>query len=304
MEAIVKLEHFCKEEGIAYQINEPLRGYTSFKIGGPADIFIRPAGVAQLSRVIAFIGAHAIPLLVMGKGSNMLISDAGVEGAVVLLREGMDELRLEGEITLYAGAGASLSKLCCFARDHALTGLEFAYGIPGSVGGGVYMNAGAYGGEMKDVLLRATHIDIAGNEGGLAKEQLNLSYRHSAYKENGCIITGAYFSLQKGDAAEISAKMEDILQCRKTKQPLEFPSAGSTFKRPVGGYASELIDRCGLKGCSVGGAMVSEKHAGFLINAGDASCSDVLGLIETVRRRVGEETGFHLECEVELKGRF
>lgn len=191
-------------------------------------------------------------------------------------------------------------KVCRTALEHSLTGLEFAYGIPGSCGGAAFMNAGAYGGEMKDVLVRCTHIDGDGKLGQLAGEDLHLSYRHSAYYDNGCIITGLELRLQPGDPAEIKAKMDDLISRRREKQPIEYPSAGSTFKRPPGHFAGALIDQCGLRGTSVGGARVSEKHAGFVINTGGATCADVLALCRQCREKVLAETGVELEMEIRV----
>ena len=228
------------------------------------------------------------------KGSNLLVSDEGIDACVIMLGKGFDDVRLIDETTVFAEAGAQLIKLCTFALDNGLTGLEFAYGIPGSCGGAAFMNAGAYGGEMKNVLYKCDHIDPYGEKGSLSGEELKLSYRHSAYYDNGCIVTGLYLKLQKGSKDEISAKMKELLKRRKDKQPLEYPSAGSTFKRPEGYFAGALIEECNLKGCTVGGAQVSEKHAGFVINRGGATCKDVLELCKKVSDTVLGEKGVEL----------
>ncbi|MDE6723965.1 MAG: UDP-N-acetylmuramate dehydrogenase, partial [Eubacterium sp.] len=209
-------------------------------------------------------------------------------------------IKLVDEETIFAESGASLMKLCRFALDNSLSGLEFAFGIPGSCGGAAFMNAGAYGGEMKDVLYKCRHIDKDGNNGFLEHKDMKLSYRHSAYYDNGCIITGVYLKLKKGNPEEIKAKMDDFLQRRKDKQPLEYPSAGSTFKRPEGYFAGALIEECGLKGKSVGGAEVSTKHAGFVINKGNATCEDILSLCRLCSDTVMKEKGVKLEMEIRV----
>ena len=296
--------------GIACTRNELLADHCTFRIGGPADIFIKPCDEIQLCRAVAFCKEQGARYYLLGNGSNILFEDAGFRGAVLDLTAmktgiGMKE-NIPGEesgvvyCNVTVGAGMKLSTLCNFALNHSCTGLEFAYGIPGSCGGAAFMNAGAYGGEMKDVLVRCTHIDQDGKSGQLAGEDLHLSYRHSAYYDNGCIITGLELRLQPGDPAEIKAKMDDLIGRRREKQPIEYPSAGSTFKRPPGHFAGALIDQCGLRGTSVGGARVSEKHAGFVINTGGATCADVLALCDEVRAIVKEKTGFDLEKEIRV----
>jgi UDP-N-acetylmuramate dehydrogenase len=210
------------------------------------------------------------------------------------------EVKLIDENVIFAQAGASLTKVCRFALENELSGLEFAYGIPGSCGGAAFMNAGAYGGEMRDVLYKCEHIDSNGNLGALQGDELELSYRHSAYYNNNCIVTGLYFKLDNGDKDEIKSKMTDLIGRRKEKQPIEYPSAGSTFKRPEGYFAGALIQECGLKGATVGGAQVSEKHAGFVINIGGATCNDVLELCKKVSDTVYKEKGVKLEMEIRV----
>ena len=283
-------------------LGEPLSKHTSFQIGGPARLFTEPSDLEQLSAMVRFTAQNQLSLLVLGRGSNLLVSDQGFDGLALHMGKNFSAVTRLSSTCLYAQAGADLSRVCNFARDCGLSGLEFAFGIPGSVGGAIYMNAGAYGGEIADVLLWADCVDLEGRSYRLEKEALSLSYRHSVFAENGWVITGGAFSLTPGDTAQISAAMEALLARRKEKQPLEYPSAGSTFKRPSGAFAAALIEQCGLKGARVGGAMVSPKHAGFIINVQNASCADVRALIAKVKNTVKEKTGYCLECEVKLIG--
>lgn len=294
-----ELAVFCQKSGIVYRKNEMLSEHCTFSIGGPAALFIEPATEKQVIDIISAANGK-VKLFVLGNGSNTLFSDEGFNGAVLYIRHGFTDIRLVDEVTIECGSGASVKDLTRFALENSLTGLEFAYGIPGGVGGAVYMNAGAYNGEIKDVLIKAHHITNDGKPGSFTSAEMDFSYRHSAYTDSGFVITKALFRLKKGDADEIGAKMEDYMRRRHEKQPLELPSAGSTFRRPAGGYASELIDRCGLKGRRAGGAMVSEKHAGFVVNAGNATCKDVLELIGIIQKEVREKTGFELKCEVKV----
>ncbi len=291
---------FADNRGIKYVENKPLSENTSFKIGGPAEIFAKPSTVNQVCDIVKFCKKNEIPLLPLGKGSNVLISDEGIPGIVMNFGIDMANISLLGDNAIYCEAGVSLTKLCNFALENSLTGLEFAYGIPGSVGGAVFMNAGAYGGEIKDVISCADHVDKNGNIGRFEKDELQMSYRHSVYSNKEYFITGALFVLKKGDRMEIKEKMDELWEKRFDKQPMDKPSAGSTFKRPEGAFASALIDQCGLKGYSVGDAEVSTKHAGFVINNGNATCADVLKLIEDIQKKVKEETGYFIEPEVEI----
>ena len=291
---------FAKETEIPFSENEMLSAHTTFKIGGPAEVFASPQNAGQVSAAVRFCKENGVKLFPLGKGSNLLVSDEGASGIVLHFGRDMSEMRLLDEETIYCEAGASLAKLCGFALENSLTGLEFAYGIPGSVGGAVFMNAGAYGGEIKDVILYTEHIDENGERGVFEGDALEMSYRHSVYSSKKYIITSAVFRLKKGDKAEIKAKMDELLGKRFDKQPMDKPSAGSTFKRPEGAFASALIDQCGLKGFTVGGAQVSEKHAGFVINKGGATCADALELIKQVQDKVKTDTGFTLEPEVEI----
>lgn len=235
--------------------------HTTFKVGGNARIFALPSSEDEALEIIKCCNENNVRIVPVGKGSNLLVSDNGINACVICFGDDFSDIRLIDSETIFAESGASLSKVCRFALENSLEGLEFAFGIPGSCGGAAFMNAGAYGGEMKNVLFRCNHIDENGEKGFLENESLKLAYRHSAYYDNGCIITGVYLKLKKGNAHEIKDKMNDFLQRRKDKQPLEYPSAGSTFKRPEGYFAGALIEECGLKGYSVGGAEVSEKHA-------------------------------------------
>ena len=293
---------FADEHGIKYLEHEDLSAHTSFKIGGPAEIYAKPSSSEEVSAIVDFCRENEIPLLPLGKGSNVLVADEGISGVVMHFGSEFGKVWLMDDETIYAEAGTGLGKLCNFALENGLTGLEFAYGIPGSVGGAVFMNAGAYGGEIKDVIDYADHVDKNGKTGRFTGEELDMSYRHSVYSGKEYFITGAAFKLQKGDKAEIKAKMDDLLGRRFDKQPMDKPSAGSTFKRPEGAFASALIDQCGLKGYRVGGAEVSTKHAGFVVNAGDATCADVLQLIKDIQEKVKAETGFFIEPEVEILG--
>lgn len=291
---------YVKNEGISYIENEPMALHTTFKIGGPARLAVFPKNENEISDVIKKCKEENIRYMVVGNGSNLLVADEGIDAVVILLGKEFGEVKLIDDTTIFAEAGAPLMKVCRFALENGLSGLEFAYGIPGSCGGGAFMNAGAYGGELGDVMFRCDHIDKDGNKGSLEGDDLKLAYRHSAYYENGCVITGAYFKMQKADKEEIKAKMNDYMSRRRDKQPLEYPSAGSTFKRPEGNFAGALIEQCGLKGTSVGGAEISTKHAGFVINKGGATCKDVLDLCKKVADTVKAEKGIDLEMEVRV----
>lgn len=277
-----------------------MSAHTSFKIGGPARLMVCPRSSDDIARIVKCCNEHSIRYMAIGNGSNLLVADEGIDAVVIMLGSDYSDVKLIDDTTIYAQSGASLMKVCRLALENELTGMEFAYGIPGSCGGAAFMNAGAYGGEMKDVLYRCEHIDKDGNVGYLEGDDIALSYRHSAYYNNGCIITGIYLKLQKGNAEEIKAKMNDLIGRRKDKQPLEYPSAGSTFKRPEGYFAGALIEECGLKGKTVGGAQVSEKHSGFVINVGKATCKDVLDLCKYVSDTVYNKKGVRMEMEIRV----
>lgn len=297
---MINLSKLLDQNKIEYKLNEPMKKHTTFKIGGNADFFVSPKNDKECLQVIKICNEHNIPYFIIGKGSNLLINDEGIRGVVICISKEMSDIKLISDDTIYCKSGASLISVCNFALENSLSGLEFAYGIPGNVGGAVYMNAGAYGGEIKDVILNCEYIDQNGEIKSITTDKMNLSYRHSVFSDKSLCIMSATFKLIKGNKQEIKAKMNDFMFRRKDKQPLEFPSAGSTFKRPEGSYASLLIDECGLKGYRVGGAEVSKKHAGFVINKSSATCSDVLKLIDDVRKIVLEKTGYLLEPEIKI----
>lgn len=293
------IANFKKEDCIIMQ-DEPLKNHCSFRIGGNAEILVVPKNEKVLSSILKYADERNIRCRILGNGSNVLISDDGLKGIVIKLMNGLSDLLYLGDGIIACGAGVSLTKLCNFALSHSLTGLEFAYGIPGTVGGAVYMNAGAYGGEIKSVLMSVRSVDIKGIPEETPADKLIFQYRNTSFMKNGRIITAAYFKLEQGNKEAISAKMEELMQKRKTSQPLDYPSAGSTFKRPPEGYAAQHIDECGLKGRAVGGAQVSTKHAGFVINTGNATCSDVLSLMDVIKTEVYKQHGVNLEAEVEI----
>ncbi|MBQ7714559.1 MAG: UDP-N-acetylmuramate dehydrogenase [Clostridia bacterium] len=288
---------------IEYSTDEPMNLHTSFRIGGDASVFIVPRTPSELSSAYKAAKQTGIPVYILGKGTNVLFDDEGYDGAVISTL-GLDTLVCDGN-RLRCGAGFSLTALSRVALDESLEGLEFAFGIPGSVGGGVYMNAGAYDGEVSFVLESSTYFDTDdATLHTLTHEMHDFGYRHSSYKDHPeRIVLEAVFVLKSGSADSIRAKMDDYMERRKTKQPLEYPSAGSVFKRYPGRYTAQMIDEAGLKGASVGGAKVSEKHAGFIINTGDAKCSDVLGLITLIKDEIRKKFGIDIETEIIYVGK-
>lgn len=292
---------FCNFEKIEYKEKECMSKHTSFKIGGPADGFVTVSSEKELVKVVRKLNELDIPFFILGKGSNLLVSDKGIDGVVISLAK-INKIFVSGE-QISAGAGVALSTVCTTAAANSLSGLEFTYGIPASVGGALYMNAGAYGGEMSDIVVKAEYISFNGEIGTISKDEMKFGYRTSAFMKRDKIITRVYYKLNNGVETEIRGKMEDFLNRRKTKQPLEYPSAGSTFKRPEGYFAGALIEENKLKGVSVGGAMVSEKHAGFVINCGKASCEDVKSLIMKIQETVLENNSVKLDPEVIFIGR-
>ena len=284
--------------------NELMRRHTTFAIGGPADLFVQPKTRRELTAALAVLRERNIPFLLLGNGSNTLFDDAGFDGAVIDMRglSGMENSGLDmNAVRITAGAGQTLGRLCSKAQTLGLTGLEFACGIPGTVGGAVYMNAGAYGNELKDVLESVTFLDSDLQLRTLPAADLAMGYRTSIFEQNPdwCILS-ATVVLHRGDGAAVLARMQELLGKRREKQPLEWPSAGSTFKRPQGAFAGKLIEDCGLRGFTVGGAQISEKHCGFVINRGGATCADVVALTEQVRQIVEARTGFVLEREIRV----
>ncbi len=297
----MSLFDFCKENSIKVLTDEPMKKRTTFKVGGPARFFVTVETEEELRAVYLYCKENSVETLIIGAGSNLLFCDEGFSGAVISLKGEFSNASVKQD-TVTAGAGVMLSRLCNIAKENSLSGLEFAFGIPGTVGGAVFMNAGAYGGEIKDVLVSVKTMDKNGNIKTYLKTQASLGYRTSIFQDNGEIILSARFKLLKGDTLDIETKMNELLGRRKEKQPLEYGSAGSTFKRPLGYFAAALIEECGLKGRSVGDAEVSRKHSGFIINKGNASASDVLELIDIVKETVYKQKNVNLECEVKIVG--
>lgn len=288
-----------RAHGIYCEQDVSMKMLTTFQIGGDARLVLRPQKVEDIQYAFALLADAGVPVYLIGRGSNLLVSDDGIDGAVLLFGPEFGTVTVSGE-TLICEAGAPLIKVCREAQSHALTGLEFAYGIPGTVGGGVYMNAGAYGGEMKDVVCWCEHLTPDGTLVRLPAEALDFGYRHSVYTGKADCIVRVGITLAPGDPDAIASRMEELMGRRRMKQPLEWPSAGSMFQRPEGAYAGALIEQCGLKGARIGGAMVSEKHANFLINTGGATCADMKALIAHVQQTVKEQTGYTLVCEVRM----
>lgn len=297
--------HFAADLAAAFpqiplRLGEPMAAHTTFRIGGPAACLALPETVQQLQNLLQYARERQVPVLLLGGGSNLLCPDEGLEMLVIKTRESLNRLELMDPTHIRAESGVSMARLAQFAAQNGLSGLEFAQGIPGTVGGGIYMNAGAYGGEMCQVVTASTFVTKAGEAGTLHGEEHGFSYRKSAYMESDNVIVSAEFELTPADPAGIRETMQDLAARRREKQPLEYPSAGSAFKRPQGAYAAALIDHCGLRGLQVGGAAVSEKHAGFIVNLGGATADDVKKLIALVQQRVEKETGFRLEPEIRI----
>ena len=284
-------------------IDEPMKKHTTFRVGGNADYFVMPRTTQEVQQVVALCKNENLPYYILGNGSNLLVGDKGYRGVIIQIYKEMNEITVEGEC-IRAQAGALLSKVGSVALEAELTGFEFAAGIPGAVGGAVVMNAGAYGGEMKDILASATVLTEDGSILTLKNEELELGYRTSIIAKKNYIVLEAEYQLQRGDKAEIRAKMDELKKQRVTKQPLEYASAGSTFKRPEGYFAGKLIQDAGLRGFQVGGAQVSEKHCGFVINKGDATAADIVELMNQVSEKVYQEFGVILEPEVKRLGEF
>ena len=277
---------------------EPLCAHTTFRIGGPAAWLLCPQSVEEGAEILRLCGKNAIKPFFLGNGSNILAADGGYDGVILSTRK-LEDMTVNAE-EIVAQSGVLLPKLANFAAENALTGLEFAQGIPGSVGGGVRMNAGAYGGELAQVVKWVEVLDEAGETRRIPSAECKFSYRHSLFCEEPLLVTAVCFALAAGNGTEIREKMAELARRRREKQPLEYPSAGSTFKRPQGHFAAALIDQCGLKGLQVGGARVSEKHAGFVVNVGNATAADVLAVMEQVQAAVKAQTGVTLEPEVEI----
>lgn len=292
-----KIESIAKSYEAVMLYNTPMRDYNTMHVGGNAAALVKPNCLECLSEILTICKSDEIKYFVIGNGSNIIVDDNGLDALVIVLANSFSGIELKNGL-IECEAGTQLIAVCNFALNNNLSGLEFAYGIPGTIGGGVYMNAGAYGGEMKDIIYSCDCITENGESKTILAKDMNLSYRHSIFCDSKDIITKVRLKLKSADKSEIKALMDKNIKARKDKQPLEFPSSGSTFKRPDGSYASLLIEQCGLKGKSVGKAQVSEKHSGFVINKGGASCSDILNLINEIQDVVFEKTGYKLECEI------
>ena len=297
-------QKFCREFGTEQVLfEEPMKKHTTFRIGGPAEIFVMPKTTEEVAKALEICRQEEIPYFVLGNGSNLLVSDQGYRGVIIQMDRNMEEITVEGT-EIRAAAGALLSSIAVAARRASLTGFEFAGGIPGTLGGAVVMNAGAYGGEMKDVLKDVTVMTQDGEIRVIPAGELEMGYRTSIIKKAGYLVLGATIVLKEGNPEKIMELMKELSEKRISKQPLEFPSAGSTFKRPEGYFAGKLIMDSGLRGYQIGGAKVSDKHCGFVINAGDATARDVVELMEYVVKVVKEKYGVTLEPEVKFLGKF
>ena len=298
-EIVTRLINITGKDNV--RINEPMKNHTTFKIGGPAQYYVTPESVTQIQEVVSLCRNMNIPLHVIGNGSNILVGDDGVDGVVLALFNTFSGYEIKDNV-ITVQAGMSLIKLAVVALREGLTGLEFASGIPGSVGGAVYMNAGAYDGQMKDVVSSVTVLDEACNIRILGRDELDMGYRTSAVAKHNMIVLQVVIELKYGDKEQIKARMNQLSELRKQKQPLEYPSAGSTFKRPEGYFAGKLIADAGLKGYGIGGAAVSEKHAGFVVNIGGATAKDVVELTDYIKKRIMEQFGVTLELEIKRIG--
>ena len=297
MQKLEQIKQLLKENNINYILNEYMKNHTTFKIGGMATIYCEIENIQTICTIINYCNKEQIKYYLLGNGSNIIFSDKGYDGIIIKII--CKDIYVENN-TIIAQSGASLSDLCKFAQAQGLGGLEFAYGIPGTVGGAIYMNAGAYGGEIKDVVSEVTYINNSGKLKTYIKDELNFEYRKSIFTKTNECITNAKFVLVEKDKNEIKNKMEDLLKQRNSKQPLDMPSAGSTFKRPVGAFAGKLIEDCNLKGYTVGDAQISTKHSGFVVNIGNATCEDVIDLTNDVKKIVKEKTGFTLDREIKI----
>lgn len=280
--------------------DQPMSKFTSFRIGGPADAVALPKSEQELCALLRLCSEQGVQPVILGAGTNVLAPDAGIQGLVICLKDCLDGMERISDTTIRIMAGVTMSRAAVFAAGQDLGGLEFAHGIPGTVGGGVYMNAGAYGGEIKDVCTRVRIVDEQGSARWITNGEAAFSYRHSAIEDNPWIVVAAEFELTPRPGEEVREKMKELIGKRRASQPLDLPSAGSAFKRPVGGYAAALIEQTGLKGYQVGGAAVSEKHAGFVVNLGGATAADVKELLTQVSDKVYEATGIRLEPEVRI----
>ena len=287
-------------QNVALRFNEPMSKHTSFRIGGPVEVMAFPKNAQELSELMRVADGLQIRPAILGAGTNVLAPDAGLPGLCICLKDALDGMELLDDDRIRVMAGVTMTRAAVFAANQCLSGMEFAHGIPGTVGGGVYMNAGAYGGEICDICESVDVMDFNGNLKTLSRDEMHFSYRHSRLEEEGGIVVSAVFRLTPNDSYEIKAKMKELQGKRSASQPLDLPSAGSAFKRPVGGYAAALIDQAGLKGFAVGGAAISTKHAGFAVNIGGATAADVRTLLQQVSDLVYENSGIRLEPEVRI----
>ena len=287
-------------QNVALRFNEPMSKHTSFRIGGPVEVMAFPKNAQELSELMRVADGLQIRPAILGAGTNVLAPDAGLPGLCICLKDALDGMELLDDNRIRVMAGVTMTRAAVFAANQCLSGMEFAHGIPGTVGGGVYMNAGAYGGEICDICESVDVMDFNGNLKTLSRDEMHFSYRHSRLEEEGGIVVSAVFRLTPNDSNEIKAKMKELQGKRSASQPLDLPSAGSAFKRPVGGYAAALIDQAGLKGFAVGGAAISTKHAGFAVNIGGATAADVRTLLQQVSDLVYENSGIRLEPEVRI----
>ena len=287
-------------QNVALRFNEPMSKHTSFRIGGPVEVMAFPKNAQELSELMRVADGLQIRPAILGAGTNVLAPDAGLPGLCICLKDALDGMELLDDNRIRVMAGVTMTRAAVFAANQCLSGMEFAHGIPGTVGGGVYMNAGAYGGEICDICESVDVMDFNGNLKTLSRDEMHFSYRHSRLEEEGGIVVSAVFRLTPNDSNEIKAKMKELQGKRSASQPLDLPSAGSAFKRPVGGYAAALIDQAGLKGFAVGGAAISTKHAGFAVNIGGATAAVVCTLLQQVSDLVYENSGIRLEPEVRI----
>ncbi|ADU75160.1 MAG TPA: UDP-N-acetylmuramate dehydrogenase [Hungateiclostridium thermocellum] len=294
-----EIEKIAGQENV--KLDEPMKNHTSFKVGGPADILVTPVSVSQLSQILKLCKNKSVPVFVMGNGTNLIVRDKGIRGVVVKIFDNLNQFTVKDDI-ITAYAGILLSRVSTIAYENGLTGLEFACGIPGTLGGAVAMNAGAYGGEMKDVVVETEYMDKDGEIRVVRDDGHQFGYRTSFIQKNSGIVIKTSMKLKKGNKEEIKALMDDLTQRRQEKQPLEMPSAGSIFKRPEGYFAGKLIEDCGLRGHRIGGAEVSQKHCGFIVNTGDAKAKDILDLIEYIRNTVKMKFGVDMQTEVRIVG--
>lgn len=286
----------------AIKVNELMKWHTTFQIGGPVDIMVVAQNIEQVAATARWCRQNKVPLFIFGLGSNLLVREKGIRGIAIKIGAGLRQVIFKEENQIYAEAGISLSDLAQMAADNSLSGLEFAAGIPGSLGGAVVMNAGAYNGEMKDVIKEVIVVDADGNQHSISNQDMHFSYRQSILQNSSYIVTAARLQLTPGNSSDIKRRMADLARQRENKQPLEMPSAGSTFKRPPGFYVGPMLEQLGLKGYSIGGAQVSEKHAGFIVNQGGATADDVLQLIAYIKEKVKETFKVDLDTEILVVG--